>query len=800
MATSLDDLISANQAELRKAKKDYDELFDKFKLASQLFEERDGVYRAKIGELEETVSQLKRKNDNLKFIINNQNATKEAFAEDVKQLQEVSQLLETREKSLTEACEILQRENRLQAIEINDLKSRLSQREDQYLRLEVLMQETMVPKTDWMAQQQRLQVMEDALHTDHVPKDVYERLAQECEALKAHMTSAMVEKATFEHLQHTHLELERRVPVDFVPIAEYAKLKRLLQEAVDERRLVAESAQVVQDQRDQQMTNYREIEAKAISLKGRVEQQEAEIRELRHEKDNQKMNGVFETSERQYQQRLQEVTEHNQRLQLQCQGTLQEIDLLHQENEHLRHHCRDVEALIADAKTQLTLQLASQETTLRDNELLRQQAQIWQAEKEQLFERLQRLQHDNQELHNYLEEFRANGHGRMAHAAAAAAGPAPAPGHALESHPSFVSELSMPALTSPPSQSQRPPVTAGIPSYHTQQPQHHGPASNGRSLAGRGASASASGSGSGTGSSALLRVSQTPVATSAAKPSAQTPPAPPVTSPTSYPAAPVSAPSPRSLLAQPRPSSSSSSSHPTPLAKAATTSDAVSPSGTLHAKTVMQNSARLLRKLIKAPSADNVVPRTASGRNLLHTGAAATAAAAAQSLHIDTDLNDLLHDVIDGVVADDEPADAPMRPATTATATATTPSGAVPIAAPSHGGINVTKPALNSPRSHAMAKSLSVTPSSTPGAVASFRPSTAAAAHVAATATATKPTSTTAAAAAAAAAATPSVFFPPDAPSPATATALDVTLDDAVDDSMRMHDHALVQSYRRGLH
>lgn len=121
----------------------------------------------------------------------------------------------------------------------------------------------------------------------------------------------------------------------------------------------------------------------------------------------------------------------------------------------------------------------------------------------------------------------------------------------------------------------------------------------------------------------------------------------------------------------------------------------------------MQNSARLLRKLITSPSADNVVPRSASGRNLLQQQVAAPSAAvvgggdtpSVGATQQRTGAPSLLQ-----IDTDDKEGETRVSSAET-----TSPATKGVSAA---GEINFSKPSLNSPRSRAMAKTL-VTPSST---------------------------------------------------------------------------------------
>jgi hypothetical protein len=816
----MEDFLAASQAELRRASQDYDELFEKFKLAKQLFEERDEVYHAKIRELEESVTMLSRKNNELNSIIKSQNASKEVFAEDVAQLQQVAALLEERETALTAAYENSLREITQKTMEIEDLKDQISRHEHHYKRLQNVMTDSTVPTSEFISQGRKLRDLEESLEKDYVSKDIHEKVVDEFNKIKLQMEKNMVEKSLYETLQQKHLDLERRLPVEYFPVGEYEKLKRILQSAIDEKRLLEESSLVVQEQRDQQLASLREVEAKAVSLKGRVEHQEEEICELRQQKEalsqelltlrsshfeseevrrelretvrelenaknhlstqcghlkmqlnhelsakqeaiearkqvekqidqlrhdynsriidsNQKMNDVFEVSEKQYKQRLQEITDHNQRLQAQVHENLQDMDLLHQENERLRSHCRELENLIGDAKMQLTLQLASQETSFRENEFFKQQEQVWKAENDELKQHLQELQTENLQMKDYLEEFRmlvfselsptfrkflvkgeeeivsnmpiGNGNRSRSDSVKAVGSrwnPAFDGDLALSSHNStqhhshsrkdlfhekmqkyidqqqkqsypsnnarqeqtldlnstYVSDLSMPTRNPPNStaaresryndhhnsgrQQQPVRVSSQRRQEHSRQFSHSQvnddvstldddddneeeeevvvivprdpndrPSPPKPALATSAMHRSHSSkinSAPVRSGSALLRVSQTPVANAVGAPTIHSASSP--LTPASLPAPPVQQPSPRSLLAH----KAITASDPLSTNNKEASDRPVSETGTLLPKTVMQNSARLLRKLGTSPIADNVIPRTASGRNLLH--------------------------------------------------------------------------------------------------------------------------------------------------------------------------------------
>jgi hypothetical protein len=421
-----------------------------------------------------------------------------------------------------------------------------------------------------------------------------------------------------------------------------------------------------------QLSHESSAKQEAIDARKQVEKQ---IDQLRHDYNsriidsNQKMNDVVETSEIQYKQRLQEITNHNQRLQSQVQGNLQEMDLLHQENERLRFHCRELENLIGDAKTQLTLQLASQETNFRENEFFKQQEQAWKAEKDQLMQRLQDFQAENQQMQNYVEEFRLlvfselsptfrkhlinikgeeafipntpneNEHRLLVNNAVAAGSRV---NSALDSNQP-VTSLSQ---TQHNSQSQKDLFHEKMQNYIGQQQKRSYQtvqSNNTRQFSHSNVknNVSALDDYHEEEEEVVAIISRDPSdRLSSPKPALATPAmhrphSPKVNStpvrspltPASLPAPSVQQPSPKSLLALKTIAASNQLSTNNWISD-----HSPSAAGPLHPKTVMQSSVRLLHKLVTSPSADSITPRTTSDRKLLCQQVSPTASLTVEAL------------------------------------------------------------------------------------------------------------------------------------------------------------------------
>lgn len=485
----MDSLVESRREELSRVRQDYDELFEKFKLANTLFADREALYRNQIQQLEESMAILRRKNDNLKFSLKAQNAAKEAFTEDVLQLQEVAKLLEEREQTMVAACDSANEKNKQLEKENESLRSTVVSLQDQISRLQVIMEDTTVSKIEYNALNAQLKTIEGVLQTDYVSKTLFNQQHDDLVAIKSHMENDTVEKALFDALQSKLQQLEQRLPTDFIAMSEYKALQHILQNVLDERKLWEESSRVVEESRGEKARLLSEAEARIISLKDRVEHSEIELSELRgqyqqvtdelfsaraeldrREKEqtdqtntisqleqaraslltqvghlkltlrneaearheaieakaalqlqveklrrefstslidsNQKIKQVFDSTEDQLRRRLDEHEQRIQYLQEQLETANKIKEGLESNYEAAKEHNRDMEVLITDAKTQLTIQIASNDTFQRENFDLRQQIVDLKMEREMLLQKITEVQRQNKELNENLEEFR----------------------------------------------------------------------------------------------------------------------------------------------------------------------------------------------------------------------------------------------------------------------------------------------------------------------------------------------------------------------------------------------------------
>jgi len=158
---------------------------------------------------------------------------------------------------------------------------------------------------------------ENIINNEMVPYSEYESLKADIEFYKKTIAEDMVSKTNYENLHHkyeellkiyendtqeliTRIETEKEELLEtktlsnnlelkcsklqkllnnMVPIEEYEKVKNLLQQALEDKRVAEESANVISKMRDSYVNDVNEAEARTASLKGRVERSERELRD-----------------------------------------------------------------------------------------------------------------------------------------------------------------------------------------------------------------------------------------------------------------------------------------------------------------------------------------------------------------------------------------------------------------------------------------------------------------------------------------------------------------------------------------
>eukprot|EP01031_Cornospumella_fuschlensis_P037106 gene37106-45041_t len=282
--------------ELSKCRKDYDDLLDRFRQLSAACEEKEKIYQSKIRDLTDTVSDLTSKNNAICHRLQRQKTVLKTFENDARALQEAARLLEMREQDISKTLRSTQDTNSNLLAEVKAMASKNVQLLEERDSLSKILAEEMVSKQDYDLVQQKNIRLNKVIEQDMVPRSQYEQLVEDNKNLKKRMMHEMVDMKDYEELHSKLLATERRLTFDYVSKDDYFRLQQLLQEAHDEKRVIEESVRLIEENRDQNIKLNSENAAKVVYLKGRVEQSEREMSDLRsqHNKMTEDLNYIKE--------------------------------------------------------------------------------------------------------------------------------------------------------------------------------------------------------------------------------------------------------------------------------------------------------------------------------------------------------------------------------------------------------------------------------------------------------------------------------------------------------------------------
>ena len=151
----------------------------------------------------------------------------------------------------------------------------------------------MVALSDYMSLKSDIEYYQRTIANDMVSKNSYEDLHGKYEELLAiyeNDTQELITRIESERedlksaqnlcntLDNKCSELQNQMK-NMVPVEEYEKMKQLLQQALEEKRVAEESANIINKMRDGYLNDVNEAEARTASLKGRVERSERELRD-----------------------------------------------------------------------------------------------------------------------------------------------------------------------------------------------------------------------------------------------------------------------------------------------------------------------------------------------------------------------------------------------------------------------------------------------------------------------------------------------------------------------------------------
>lgn len=383
--------------ELNRCRADYDDLFEKFKQTNVLVDEREQVYKTKIRDLTAALDAASQQNAELNKIAMTQKQVKKAFQKDARLLADAARMLEQREAEVSKALFATQAANASLTNELRELTEKH--------RSVVEERDGMVHREDHELLAKRIAKLQAAME-DMVSKLSYEQLVEDNRILKKRMLNDMVEHSEYEALQGRLQAMERRLPFDYVSKDEYYKLQQAYCNLQDDKRVVEESVRLVEETRDASAALRSEGEAKAAFLKGRVEQTEREIADLRAHYDRamEELNLLrgelarTEAGRRAAEERCQ--SNESAKAQLMTQLAKAKLAVRHEiESKQALQEARDtLEKALEAARLDFSTKLIDSNHKIKD---------VFDATEQQLHRRIRSLEDENTAIKGSMDTLRA---------------------------------------------------------------------------------------------------------------------------------------------------------------------------------------------------------------------------------------------------------------------------------------------------------------------------------------------------------------------------------------------------------
>lgn len=290
----MENALNSQIAEVTRCREEYASLFQQFVLANQLADERDAITRQQILHLKGENEMLVQTLYELKAALKANKLTRRRFEKDVEMLESTAALLEGREAQLLAKVEEMDRSNALLIEKNESLEMKVSE---------------MISKEAHVKVVSRCERLEELLKDETVPKETHERLQLRCKSLEEKLANEVVSKESFDRLSERYAELQRRIENEMVTVddfklvvsereklqqridnemvsmAEFRKLQGLLDNAIEDKRLGDETCRILKEGQDDILKSKLEADARAASLKERVDKSELELREY-HSREN----------------------------------------------------------------------------------------------------------------------------------------------------------------------------------------------------------------------------------------------------------------------------------------------------------------------------------------------------------------------------------------------------------------------------------------------------------------------------------------------------------------------------------
>ena len=173
------------------------------------------------------------------------------------------------------------------------LQNCISNLNDDIEKYQSIIKNEMVSLDDYMSLKSDIEYYQKTIANDMVSKNNYDNLHSRYDEIlsiyendtQELITRIETEKEDLASTQNVCSNLDNKCSElqsqlkNMVSIEEYEKLKQILQQALEDKRVAEESANIINKMRDGYLNDVNEAEARTASLKGRVERSERELRD-----------------------------------------------------------------------------------------------------------------------------------------------------------------------------------------------------------------------------------------------------------------------------------------------------------------------------------------------------------------------------------------------------------------------------------------------------------------------------------------------------------------------------------------
>ena len=276
----MDEAIRDQIDELNRCRADYAALFQNFKQARAIFEEKDQLSNTQLQIVQTKNEALERKIDVQKQTISAQKLARKGFENDVNQLKYASDLLEIREKSIHDKHEGAVAENLKLREEIKNQSEAIIKLKSVIQRLNSKIAHETVPKVDVDRLSVEINAMRRVIHEEMVTVENHQQVKEKYAALQNKVEWGMVALNEYKAVETKMDSLTKKLEGSVTRI-EFAELLDKYQNVLAEKLMSDECLERVSTERDNMLRNVSECRSKFLVLESLLDKTEKDLIEAK---------------------------------------------------------------------------------------------------------------------------------------------------------------------------------------------------------------------------------------------------------------------------------------------------------------------------------------------------------------------------------------------------------------------------------------------------------------------------------------------------------------------------------------